>query len=255
MKTSRVLVLIPARYASPRFPGKPLAEIAGKSMIQRVYEGVTELPSSEQNSAPKIDAYVVTDDQRIEDHVKTFGGVVRVDDDVQSGTERIELAYQRFFKDGNYDLVINVQGDEPLIKPDLLLELVNFHLSSPFDITTLVKPMTDMDAFVDPNKVKVVQSKTSGECHYFSRSPIPFDRDGEGLKEWLLHIGVYSFKPESLVNFCRNDISFYENLEKLEQLRGLEAGMRFGAIRTNVTLMGVDTPEDLEKLEGVFGGH
>jgi len=236
---ANALVLIPARHASSRFPGKPLVPLMGKPMIQRVWENVAHF----------FDAYVVTDDDRIEKAVKDFGGnVVRVDDDVESGTLRIALAYERFFKDKGYEFVVNVQGDEPLLGGDDLERLVQFHRDSDFDVTTLLKKETDQKEFVNPNRVKAVFSEASGECHYFSRAPVPFHRD-QDVKHWWLHVGVYSYTPESLVKACQLKSSPLEQLEKLEQLRFLENSMRIGAVETKSILLGVDVPEDVAKVE------
>src|SRR5690606_29967525 len=161
-------------------------------MIQRVWENVAHF----------FDAAVVTDDDRIEDAVKAFGGpVVRVDDDVESGTLRIGLAYERFFKEKDYDFILNVQGDEPLLGGSDLERLVQFHASSPFAVTTLIKKETDQQEFHNPNRVKAVFTEATGECHYFSRAPVPHDRDG-GDPSWWLHVGVYSYRPESLKQAC-----------------------------------------------------
>ena len=250
MNDLRVLVLIPARYASTRFPGKPLALISKKSMIQRVYENCSLIKTELKQSV----ICVVTDDQRIEDHVKSFNGdVVRIDDDVPSGSERIALALERYYENTNWDLVINVQGDEPLIESNLLSRLAKYHSTSSFDMATVVKPQKTNDQdFKDPNKVKALYSPLKGQCLYFSRASVPFDRDSDEVRDWFLHIGIYSFKPKVLKDFCKLESSYYEEREKLEQLRALENGYTIGAITTEMTLMGVDVPEDIEKLEGVL---
>lgn len=235
----RALVLIPARFASTRFPGKPLVPLLGKPMIQRVWENVAHF----------FDAAIVTDDDRIEDAVKAFGGqVVRVDDDVESGTLRIGLAYERFFADKDYDFILNVQGDEPLLGGQDLERLVQFHATSPFAVTTLIKKENDSEEFNNPNRVKAVFSERSGECHYFSRSPVPHDRDGSN-SSWWLHVGVYCYRPESLKLACSLPPSPLEGREKLEQLRVLENDMRIGAVETKSILLGVDVPSDVAKVE------
>lgn len=259
MSKKRILILIPARFASTRFPGKPLAKILGISMIQRVLQNCTLNPSEDF----EFDTFVVTDDQRIEDHVKSFSpNVLRVDDDVISGTLRIQLAYERFFKNKNqnYDLVINVQGDEPLLKGDDLLSLAKFHLESTFDITTLVKKRMGFSSdFLDSNKVKVVMSESTGSAFYFSRSPIPHSRDknsSDGKNDyWFLHIGVYSYKPKALVQFSTHPETRLENLEKLEQLRALEMNLKIGALETKSTILGVDHPNDIAKIEEELNGR
>lgn len=257
MSKKSVLILIPARFASTRFPGKPLAMISGKSMISRVLDNCLKA----SNPDIQFEAFVVTDSDEVEAHIKENSGhVVRVDDDVISGTLRIELAYKRFFKAKNYDLVINVQGDEPLLEGSDLVRLAEFHLNNPFDITTLVKKQMGFDTvFQDPNKVKVAMSETTGKAFYFSRAAIPFKRDigvdVHGADYWFLHIGVYSYKPDSLSQFAKAPVSRLEDLEKLEQLRALELGMTIGAMETMSVVMGVDHPEDVKKVEEVLNGR
>ena len=246
------LILIPARFASTRFPGKPLSRIFNKTMIQMVYEN---LNNSKKNGSFKFTVAVVTDDDRIEKHVQSIGGnVIRVDDQVSTGSERIFLGWQRFYKNDCYDLIINVQGDEPLLKPSLIEKLARFHLASDYDIATVVVAKETRDeTFIDPNKVKVIYQKDTGKCHYFSRSPIPFAKDGN-MKEWFLHVGIYSYKPTALESFNKAQKSFYEKAENLEQLRALECGLKMGAIESQDTFIGVDTPEDITKVEGVLCG-
>ena len=240
-----VVVLIPARFGSSRFPGKPLAKIAGRSMIERVY---TNCKSAGFKTA------VVTDNDEIEAHVKSFAGVVlRVDDDVPSGSERIALAYERFFKDTKADLVINVQGDEPLLKGDVLTQLAEFHLRSPYPIATLLRERkTSEEDFKNPNVVKALWSEKTKQCLYFSRQSLPYDREGGKDYSWYQHIGVYSYRPEALLAFVKLPMSKLEDLEKLEQLRALENGYMLGAILTTQKLMGVDAPEDIKKVEGAL---
>lgn len=249
--TAQALVLIPARYASTRFPGKPLTLLAGKSMIERVYSQCAEAQELLVNSF-KLDVAVVTDDDRIEAHVKSFGGVVhRVDDDVPSGTQRVSLAWQRFYKQENYDHIINVQGDEPLFFADDLKKLIDFHAQAPFDIATMVHKCSDDEGFSNPNRVKVVWEHESGRCFYFSRAGIPYRRENIS-KEWHQHVGVYSYTPVALTKFVESPASLYEELECLEQLRALAVGMSIGATTIDHELIGVDTPEDKERVEGVL---
>lgn len=256
MSKKSVLILIPARFASTRFPGKPLTMIAGKSMISRVLENC----QTASHDDISFESYVVTDDDKVEAHIKLFSSnVVRVDDDVISGTLRIELAYNRFFKAKQYDLVINVQGDEPLLEGSDLVRLAEFHLKKSYDITTLVKKQMGFDSvFHDPNKVKVAMSETTGTAFYFSRASIPFKRDAgvDAIGDyWFLHIGVYSYRPEALSAFSKAPVSRLEDLEKLEQLRALEMGMTIGALETKSVVMGVDHPEDVKKVEEVIHGR
>jgi 3-deoxy-manno-octulosonate cytidylyltransferase (CMP-KDO synthetase) len=217
-------------------------------MIQRVFENCTLMGAS-----PSFDtqAYVVTDNQEIENHVKSFGGnVVRVDDDVASGTERIHLAFQKS-SDKKFDLIINVQGDEPLITGSELERLVQFHLDSQFDIATLVKNNDSIEEFKNPNIVKAIVTP-SGACLYFSRESIPHLSEEKEFSSWWQHIGVYSYRPKALQKFCESPLGVYEKVERLEQLRALEQGLSIGALVTNLNLIGVDTPEDIKKLTEVL---
>ena len=268
MTSKNILILIPARYQSSRFPGKPLAPIAGKTMIQRVYENCQRAEETEiaKKEGLSIHVGVVTDNDKIEEHVKSFNGnVYRVDDDVPSGSERIYLAYKRYFEEKErVDLLINVQGDEPLLNPKRVSNLAAFHLHSTFDVATMVKPMIgSVDRWKCPNSVKTIFVKQSNKCLYFSRAPIPFKRSNgkpDDLKEameessllWHLHIGVYSYKLGGLRSFNEMDSSYYENSEQLEQLRALEMGLEIGAIEVNDNLVGVDTPEDIQRVEGLI---
>ena len=246
-----VLVLIPARYHSSRFPGKPLAKIAGKSMIEHVYHSCFV-----ERSHHDFHTCVVTDDQRIEDEVNRFGAhVVRVDDHVESGSERIYLAYERFYKDKNFDFLLNVQGDEPLIDSQVLESIIDFHANSEFDIATVVKEKNGSDeAFSNPNNVKAILCERSGQCLYFTRSQAPFVREKEELGHfrWHHHIGIYSYRPKALERFSNEQMSRLEKLERLEQLRAMELGMKIGAIVTHKNLIGVDHQEDILKVEEVL---
>lgn len=238
---SNVLILIPARFQSSRFPGKPLAMIAGKSMIERVYNNMM---------TAHCDVAVVTDDERVENEVKKFKGhVVRVDDEVETGSERIFLAYERFFKNKNYQYVVNVQGDEPMLKGSLIAELVKFHESkNQFDIATVIRPMQGRDKINDPNLVKVAWSEHTSQCLYFSRSALPFER-AKISERWWLHAGIYCYTVESLINFNRQPVSFLEKTESLEQLRALECGMKIGGFEYSGFFKGVDTPADRDEVE------
>lgn len=265
MGKKKILVLIPARYKSTRFPGKPLTLINSRPMIEWVVQNMSE---KLQNSSQDLEFFpvVVTDDERIESCVKNFGGqVVRVDDDVISGTLRIELAFKRFFSQSNFDLVVNVQGDEPLLKLNQVAELSRFHLSNAdYQITTIVKKRigmkkntTEGDDFFDFNKVKALFVPQSGQCLYFSRSAIPYDRDNVENEngEWYQHIGVYSFLPAALKKFASLPVGKYEDVEKLEQLRALENKMSIGAVVLTGSLIGVDHPLDVAKVEEVLNGR
>lgn len=248
----KILVLIPARFQSTRYPGKPLVSLLGESMIYRVYKNMSQLSFRENERQYSFETYVVTDDARIEEHlIEKKAQVIRVDDDVVSGTLRIQLAYERFFKNKDFDLIINVQGDEPLLTYEEIRKLTLFHLQSNHDIATLIKRNEEFDKdFVDTNKVKVVISEEHSKALYFSRAAIPFNRDLTRAEDlyWYLHIGVYSYRPESLAHFSMAPESRLEKLEKLEQLRALEKGLSIGVLKTKAILMGIDTPSDLEKV-------
>lgn len=240
----KFLVLIPARFGSTRFPGKPLAKINNKPMIQYVVENINKTG---------FDYAVVTDNDEIENFVKSIDGkVVRVNDDVTTGSERIFLAYDRFFKGDSFDYIINVQGDEPLLIAEEIKEIADFHGNHEFDICTAVKQRisTDKD-FHNPNLVKCIFSEKTKACLYFSREAIPFNRDND-LHNWFQHIGIYSYKTDALKKFVSYPESSLENSEKLEQLRALENGLTIGAKQTKINLIGVDTPDDIKKIEGVL---
>lgn len=251
MFMEKCIVLIPARFSSTRFPGKPLAPIKDsnttKTMIQRVYENALK---------SGMECFVVADDDRIENEVKKFNGkVLRVDDDVPTGSERIILAYERYLKNKNVEYIINVQGDEPLLNGIELKKLVEYQIQNKIDIGTMVKKRSSSEeAFKNPNVVKVIFSNENGRCFYFSRASVPFDRDGVKDFNWYQHIGVYSYSVKALLAFKDLKSTYYENMEKLEQLRALENGYTFGAIETESNLIGVDTPEDILKVEGVLCG-
>lgn len=240
------VILIPARYESSRFPGKPLVPLKGRPLIQWVYENAAKTG---------LKTMVVTDHEGIEKAVRAFGGeVCRVDDAVESGTERIFLAVERHLGQ-TPEWILNVQGDEPLLTARPLQDLVEFHLKHSFDISTLVKEKKDAEEQKNPNVVKAVYSALTGQCHYFSRAPVPFSRDQKKAAVWYQHIGVYLYRFSALKKFCQAPVSFYEDIEKLEQLRALEMGLKIGASLTEATLQGVDTPEDLKKVERILQGE
>lgn len=256
MRASQVLILIPARFASARFPGKPLEIIEGKSLIERVYTGCLQKSAI---SSVIFDVAVVTDDERIEKEVLRFGGkVCRIDEEVETGSERIALAFSKYYQNKSYDLVINVQGDEPLIQFDDLLKIVTIHLRTSFDIFTLVKKQKENLAdFSDANKVKVALSHfVDGHARavYFSRASVPCSRDNlEGRPSvWYSHIGIYSYRPTSLEKFIKLPVGALESIEKLEQLRALENGLTIGVVETQNTYIGVDLPSDIAKVKGVL---
>lgn len=240
------IAIIPARYASTRFPGKPLALLGGKPVIQRVYEQV----------AGVLDAAVVaTDDMRIFDAVTAFGGrVVMTSPDHRSGTDRCREAYDKLGEE--YDVVVNVQGDEPFIRPSQLESVKRCFDDPATEIATLVKPFTPADglaALENPNSPKVVLDVRS-RAICFSRSVIPYLR-GIPREEWLSahtfykHIGLYAFRTEVLRAVTALPQSVLEKAESLEQLRWIENGYSIGVGITEAETIGIDTPEDLEKAE------
>lgn len=246
--------IIPARYASSRFLGKPLAEICGKSMIQRVYE---------QASLVLDTVIVATDDQRIYDCVKAFGGkVYMTSSEHRCGTDRICEAYQKYcasLPDSLFAslphkeiVVVNIQGDEPFIQPEQIQAVMDCF---PTDIATLAKPYTAQDnlqELLTPNIVKVVFSQQTGEALYFSRSVIPHLR-GVEQSEWLKrgqfysHIGLYAYRADILMRITQMPQTPLEQAESLEQLRWLENGLKIKVAISNTKSIGIDTPEDLQQ--------
>ena len=248
----RILVLIPARYESSRFPGKPLAPVSGKSLIQRVAENCEQ--AKQQSGQFELDYSVVTDDDRIEQHLIDLNyNVVRVDDDVVSGTERIALAQQRHFQ-GEWDFIINLQGDEPLFHAELILEFAKFSLDHNFDITTILKPRNDQEGLADANIVKCAYEPSLKRCLYFSRQAVPHAKSVEELAKgtWYHHIGVYGFRTKALHQFLELAPAEIEQRERLEQLRALANGLSIGALCSEVELIGVDVPEDVKHVEEVL---
>lgn len=243
---SNALILIPARYGSSRFPGKPLAKINNKPMIQHVAENC---------ASSGYDYAVVTDNDEIESFLSLASlPVVRVDDDVTTGSERIALALERHFSHKKYDFVVNVQGDEPLISGETLKSLVAFHQDSDFDICTAVKKRDcSEEDYKNPNVVKCVFSEADGKCLYFSRASVPYYRDGQA-GTWHQHIGLYCYRTDALKKYVSLGESRLEKAERLEQLRAMENGMVLGAVETDAQLIGVDTPEDIHRIEGVLSG-
>ena len=246
MKPLKFIVVIPARYASTRFPAKPLALLGGKPVIQRVYEQVSGVVEN---------VVVATDDERIYSAVESFGGrVVMTSTNHKSGTDRCWEAYQK--QGDEYDVVINVQGDEPFIAHSQLRAIMACFEDETTDIATLVKPFAKEDgieALENPNSPKVVLDKQS-RAIYFSRSVIPYLR-GVEREQWLekhtyyKHIGMYAFRTEVLKQVTSLGQSPLELAESLEQLRWLENGYKIGVGISDVETVGIDTPEDLQKAE------
>lgn len=241
----KILALIPARYGSSRFPGKPLALVHGKPMIQRVYE---------QTVKAFPNACVATDDTRIYNAVKEFGGkVVMTSESHNSGTDRCLEALNRYMEETGeqFDVVINVQGDEPYIRPEQLMQLGKCFEDPQVELATLVKRVNDKDELFNHNSPKVILDKDSNAI-YFSRTPIPYSRDIEVTDQYVKetpffrHIGLYGYRVGTLAQICAMPQSFLEKTEKLEQLRWLENGLKIRVAETQYETHAVDTVEDLE---------
>ena len=230
------VAIIPARYHSTRLPGKPLADIAGRPMIEHVYGRAA--------AAPGVDAVVVaTDDQRIVQAVERFGGLARMTSPAhRSGLDRIaEVA-----EDLECDIVVNVQGDEPLIEPVMIAEVIGPLLSDPsLQMSTLRRRIHDPAEVTNPNIVKVVVD-LAGNALYFSRSPLPCARDREG--PMFKHVGLYAYRRPFVRELASRPQTPLEIAESLEQLRALEHGFRIRAVETQYDSIGVDSPEDLERV-------
>lgn len=239
-QSDRVLAVIPARYASTRFPGKPLVKIFGKPMIQHVWERVNQVPGIER-------AIVATDDPRIQEAVLAFGGeVVMTSPDHPSGTDRVWEVAQPLTE---YSFVMNVQGDEPMIDPQALQKLIDkMHHHPEAEIATLIVPIRDAAEWQDPNIVKAVINQ-AGQALYFSRSPVPYHRDQPELpNNAFRHLGIYFFRRGALYRFTQLPPSPLELSERLEQLRALENGISIFTAQVSEAPIGIDTPEDLERL-------
>ncbi|MBR6264701.1 MAG: 3-deoxy-manno-octulosonate cytidylyltransferase [Prevotella sp.] len=237
------MTIIPARYSSTRFPGKPLAMLGGKPVIQHVYEKVSSVMDA---------VYVATDDQRICDVVTGFGGrVIMTSPDHKSGTDRIAEAWRKINSDA--DVVINVQGDEPFVQPSQITSLSSCFEDSSTEIATLGKPFNSIEEVENPNSPKIVVDKR-GFAMYFSRSVIPFVR-GKEREKWLesypflKHLGIYAYRGSILEQLTQLPQSPLEIAESLEQLRWLENGFRIRVGITNIETVGIDTPEDLLRAE------
>ena len=241
----KLVAIIPARYASSRFPGKPLVDIGGKTMIQRVYEQVQKAKSVSH-------IIVATDDIRIESHVNHFGGeVLMTSTELKSGTDRCAAAVEQLF--GKFDSVINVQGDEPFIHPEQIDQVAKLLEHNDTQIASLARKITNNADIYDPSKVKVVLDKNK-KALYFSRSPIPFNRNAEKSDwhtntDYFLHVGIYGYKTHILKEIAMLTQTKGELAESLEQLRWLENGYTIHMEITEHESYGIDTPEDLEKIK------
>lgn len=238
MKTS---IIIPARYASTRLPGKPLIKIGGKSIIQWVYEKAKQAKSADE-------VVVATDDKRIYDEVVSFGGLVRMTSpNHKCGSDRIAEIVSG---DANIGIAVNVQGDEPMIDPESIDKAIEAIKESDADISTLIRVIKDKEEITNPNVVKCVVSK-SGMAMYFSRSPIPYERN-EGKSPVYAHIGLYAYKSDSLLKMTKMEQTPLEMSESLEQLRALENGMRIKTVVVGYSPVGIDTEEDVENFKKII---
>ena len=237
MSDKRTAVVIPARYASTRFPGKVLAQLAGKPMIQHVFE---------RASASKADiCLIAADDQRVIDACNAFGATaIMTDPELPSGTDRIAAA----LKGIDADVVINVQGDEPLLPTEAINSLIDRMLQSDSPEMATIGVQGSREELDNPNKVKLVKSN-SGKALYFSRSMIPFLRTGGVDMPVYLHWGIYAYRRDVLEKFVNMPAGNLENCEKLEQLRALENDIDIQVLITDLESVGVDTPEDLVRAE------
>jgi len=234
--------IIPARFQSTRFPGKPLAILDGKPIVQWVYE----------NARKALDeVYVATDDERIFSAVEAFGGkAIFTSADHQSGTDRCAEAAVELAKTRKVDVVVNIQGDEPFIRPEQIESLKTCFNSPETEIATLIKPILNIAEITNINRPKVVINQNQ-EAMYFSRSPIPFMR-GLNPEEWLAHqtfyshVGMYAYRFDVLLELTKLPVGLLEGAESLEQLRWLENGYRIKTAQTHFENIGIDTPEDLE---------
>lgn len=237
----KILGVIPARYASSRFPGKALASILGKPMLQHVYERASR-------ARYLSSVMIATDDERIYSAARGFGARVRMTRaDHASGTDRAaEIASAE-----NCDIVVNIQGDEPLIDPDAIdAAILPMAHDSEIQMATLKKRIEDPREVANPNVVKVV-TDLNGDAIYFSRAPIPHYREGESGVHYK-HIGLYLYQRDFLLGYSSLPVGPLEQAERLEQLRALENGLRIRVVETDYESAGVDTPQDLERVETLF---
>ena len=244
----KIIGIIPSRYASTRFPGKPLAMINGKSMVQRVYEQTKKSKLLER-------VIIATDDSRIFDHVAEFGGEVMMTGDYHlNGTTRCMEVVTTLSQSGeDFDIVINIQGDEPMIDPENIDLVANLFIDNDTQIATLVKQITDIEDLFNENVVKAVLGENK-KAIYFSRQAIPYVRNQQkdlwlGENTFYKHIGIYGYKVSVLQEIVDIPVGKLEKAESLEQLRWIENNYMIKADITDFESIGIDTPEDLNKLE------
>ncbi|MEG0297890.1 MAG: 3-deoxy-manno-octulosonate cytidylyltransferase [Clostridium sp.] len=237
----KIIAFIPARYASSRFPGKPLAIINGKPMIQWVYEEVLKVEDISE-------AYVATDDTRITECVEGFGGkYILTSDKHKSGSDRIAECITKIEMNDD-DIVLNIQGDEPMIKTEMIKTLISAFEDASVYMATLKKEIKEKEEIDNPNIAKVI-TDINNDAIYFSRSTIPFDRDGLNNMKYFKHIGVYGYKKKFIEEFTRLENRNLENMEQLEQLRVIENGYKIRVIETEHQSIGVDLPEHIKIIE------
>ena len=245
----RILGIIPARYASTRFPGKPLALIAGKPLIQHVVEQCKRAKSLD-------DVIVATDDNRIAEAARAFSRVEMTRADHPSGSDRIAEVAARC----QCDAVVNIQGDEPLIDPAVIDTVAGALAGS--EMSTAAVPIRNVDEYDNPNVVKVVVN-SAGRALYFSRRTIPYLREAASRSAneqlaafpFLKHLGIYGYRRETLLRLVKFPVSPLENAEKLEQLRALENGIQIAVVKVNYDSVGVDVPEDVARVEKILISH
>ncbi|MCD6264619.1 MAG: 3-deoxy-manno-octulosonate cytidylyltransferase [Deltaproteobacteria bacterium] len=239
----KIVAVIPARYQSKRFKGKPLALIAGKPMIQHVFQRTKACPELDE-------IYVATDDLRIYECVQEFGGTaIMTGENHQSGTDRIAEAVETINL-ADRDIVVNIQGDQPIFQPSMLSDLIQALIKNPtIPMSTFMHKIIDDQEIHDTNNVKVVVDN-DGYALYFSRLPIPFYRDKKSKKTlYYKHLGLYAYRKEFLSAFTKLPYSLLEHAEKLEQLRVLEHGFKIKVVETIFDSIEVDIPEDIKKVE------
>lgn len=235
------ICVIPARYSSTRLPGKPLKEICGVPMICRVWERASR--------AKAVDEVIVaTDDERILHAVEKFSGqAMMTRADHKTGTDRLAEVAEKF---PDADVIVNVQGDEPLIEPSLIDELIAEFADAELQMATVATELTDADEMNNPNNVKVVIDKNSNAL-YFSRSLIPYPRN-VGKSKVFKHIGIYAYRRNFLLDYAKMEPTPLEQAESLEQLRALENGFKIRVIKSSCKFIGVDTAEDLELVNEIY---
>lgn len=237
-------IAIPARMGSSRFPGKPLAFLGGKAVLEHVYDNCLKCKLAEK-------VVILTDSVEILEFADKIGApAISTSPNCQSGTERIIEAFEEI----NADFVVNVQGDEPFISPKLVDSIIEVNRNSNVELVTAVSKITDEQTLINPNVVKVLRDN-NGSAIYFSRSPLPYIRGESNVSEWLKrcdywrHIGIYGYSAKAIARYASLPVSKMEKCEMLEQLRFISAGYKFELVETNYTSIGIDTPEDLVAAE------